>query len=141
MVIPRTKRILLPLGFTVLFLNSSLCAEEPKRVASGSSYEEQRGPLPVKFELLKVLYAPALPDYPPAAKNARVEGTVIVSIMVDEAGNAVAPKALSGPSQLWHESVWFASRWKFEPFLYRGSPVRVQTVMKVVWKLPPPSKT
>lgn len=82
-----------------------------------------------------VLKAAPLPVYPPLAAQARIEGTVRVSFVLNEAGDVVEAEALSGdpmltPSTLenvkaWHFSLpknLFRTEWKYQTeFVYRLS--------------------
>jgi TonB family protein len=65
------------------------------------------------------------PDYPLPAREARIAGTVVVQVTVDEAGKVVDAKAVCGPSQLFMASVQAAKLWKFTPTLLDGVPVKV----------------
>jgi TonB family protein len=66
------------------------------------------------------------PAYPPDAKAARVQGTVAVSITVDEEGSVNSAEALSGPRLLQAAAVEAAQRARFSPTLIGGRPVMVK---------------
>src|SRR5262245_55279736 len=40
------------------------------------------------------------PAYPPLAKAAKVSGTIVVEVTIDESGNVIAAHAISGPPLL-----------------------------------------
>ena len=65
------------------------------------------------------------PTYPPLAKAARITGSVVVEVLVDEQGNVSAARAISGHPLLKDAAVSAARGWKFKPTLLAGSPVRV----------------
>lgn len=65
------------------------------------------------------------PKYPSSALPARIGGKVVVEILVDEEGNVVSAKALSGPTDLQRASVEAAKDWKFVPTTLIDVPVRV----------------
>lgn len=67
----------------------------------------------------------AEPAYPQRAKTARVSGTVVVEVTVDELGNVVAARAVSGHALLTDAAVDAARGWKFKPTEVSGQPVRV----------------
>ena len=56
-----------------------------------------------------------IPAYPPIAKAARASGNVTVEVTVDEDGNVVAAKAVSGHPLLQAASVAAARNAKFAP--------------------------
>jgi len=53
------------------------------------------------------------PEYPAAAKQARVYGTVVVQATVDECGRVINAEALSGPKELREAAVSAARGWRF----------------------------
>ena len=65
------------------------------------------------------------PPYPPLAKLARIEGAVNVEVVIDEAGNVISARALSGHSLLKEAAENAARAWKWRPTLLNGSPVQV----------------
>jgi TonB family protein len=67
----------------------------------------------------------AEPVYPIAAKQARLAGTVIVEVTVDEKGIVTDARAVCGPDLLVIASVEAARRWTFTPSLLKGVPVKV----------------
>ncbi len=65
------------------------------------------------------------PVYPPIARAARVGGTVIVQVTVDESGNVVSARAVSGPPLLQQAAANAARGWRFSPTLLSGQAVKV----------------
>lgn len=65
------------------------------------------------------------PVYPPSAKTARVSGSVLVELTVDEEGNVIAARPLSGHPLLKDSAVAAARGWKFKPTTLSGVPVKV----------------
>jgi len=74
----------------------------------------------VDFSQVKPLFKPPAPPYPPLAKIARIQGTVVVEIIVGVDGLPVSAKALEGPPQLRDAAVSYAMKWKFEPCMVGG---------------------
>jgi len=66
-----------------------------------------------------------IPDYPEPARMARVKGTVIVKIVIDEQGNVIAAQAIAGPPSLQSSAVKAARRARFTPTANHGTPVKV----------------
>jgi periplasmic protein TonB len=69
------------------------------------------------------------PDYPIEAQNAGVAGAVAVQVTVDEAGNVIEAKAVSGHPLLQQASVTAAQLAKFSPTSLMGEPVKVTGVI------------
>ena len=66
-----------------------------------------------------------VPAYPDEAKQARVQGIVLVQITVDESGQVIAAKPVCGPPLLYEASVRAARQALFSPTLLSGQPVKV----------------
>lgn len=67
-----------------------------------------------------------IPEYPPAAKAVRASGKVEVKVTVDEEGNVVSAKTVSGHSLLREASVKAAKESTFVPCSVDGKPVKVE---------------
>jgi protein TonB len=65
------------------------------------------------------------PTYPPLAKAARVMGSVVVEVTIDENGNVISASAVSGHPLLKDAAVAAARGWKFQPTKLSGQPVKV----------------
>lgn len=65
------------------------------------------------------------PQYPPRAKAARVSGSVVVEVTVDESGNVIEARAISGHTLLRDAAVSAARDWKFTPTKVSGQPVKI----------------
>jgi TonB family protein len=69
------------------------------------------------------------PDYPPIARSAHASGTIVVQVIIDEAGDVSAAHAISGHPLLQAASVAAARQAKFSPTKLCGEPVRVTGVI------------
>lgn len=65
------------------------------------------------------------PMYPPLAKVSRTSGAVVVEVVVDESGNVISARALSGHPLLREAAVAAAYQWKWKPTLLSNVPVQV----------------
>ncbi len=65
------------------------------------------------------------PVYPPLAKAARISGSVVVEVTIDEEGNTISARAISGHPLLKDSAVAAASGWRFSQTKLQGVPVRV----------------
>jgi TonB family protein len=69
------------------------------------------------------------PEYPAIARQAHASGAVTVEIMIDEGGNVIAAKAVSGHPLLQAAAVNAARQAIFTPTRLSGEPVRVNGVL------------
>jgi len=69
------------------------------------------------------------PPYPPVAKAARASGTVTVQVTIDENGNVISARAVSGHPLLQAAAVQAARSAKFSPTKLSGQPVKVTGVI------------
>ena len=65
------------------------------------------------------------PEYPPAARAARISGTVQVQVVFDETGKVIWAKAINGHPDLRQASEEAAWRSEFSPVRLSGQPVKV----------------
>jgi periplasmic protein TonB len=66
------------------------------------------------------------PVYPIIAKDAHIEGTVGIDAVIDEHGNVVQARAVSGPPLLIAAALQTVLKWKYEPSYLNGEPVSVE---------------
>ena len=69
------------------------------------------------------------PAYPPLAKQAGIQGTVSVQVLIDESGRVISAKAISGSPFLTAEAQKAALQAKFSPTLLGEQPVKVSGVI------------
>jgi len=69
------------------------------------------------------------PAYPPIAKQARIEGSVNVQVLVDETGRVVSAKAVSGSPMLMHAAQEAALGARFSPTKLGEQAVKVSGVI------------
>jgi periplasmic protein TonB len=67
------------------------------------------------------------PEYPMAARQARVQGAVVVSAMIGADGRVKSVKAISGPPLLQTAAAAAVKQWTYKPALLNGSPVESET--------------
>lgn len=64
------------------------------------------------------------PEYPATARAARIEGVVVVELVVDETGRVAEARAIEGPALLRDTAVEAASKWAFKPGHIGKRPVK-----------------
>ena len=75
-------------------------------------------------------------EYPQFARQAGIEGQVVIQFVVDERGNVVDPVVLRSPNDLLSEAALKAVREsRFTPGQQRGRPVKVRFAVPVTFRL------
>lgn len=75
------------------------------------------------------------PRYPPLAMQTHMQGVVIIDAIVDEQGNVVEAKIVSGPPLLIQSALDAVKKWKYEPTYLNDQPVPVQLNVTVTFRL------
>jgi TonB family protein len=75
------------------------------------------------------------PLYPPEARDANVEGAVVVSALIDTEGNVTNPVVLSGHHLLWDAALTCVGQWHYQPVLLNGEPRPMRLSITIVFKL------
>jgi TonB family protein len=76
------------------------------------------------------------PHYPEDAKQARIDGRVVLEALIGTDGRVHELSVVEGPSpSLIGASMWAVSQWQYKPYLLNGEPVEVQTTVNVFFKL------
>lgn len=76
------------------------------------------------------IYAPQ-PEYPIIAKQAGIQGTVVIDAVIDEHGNVVQAHVLSGPPLLIPSALNAVLQWKYQPTYLNGEPISVAMHVEV----------
>lgn len=75
------------------------------------------------------------PVYPPLARQARIQGTVIAQVVISKTGDVESVQLFSGHPMLAPAALEAIKHWKFRPYELNGEPVQVETKAKVVFTL------
>ena len=75
------------------------------------------------------------PVYSPVARVAKVEGVVLIDAVIDEHGDVVQAKAISGPPLLMPAALQAVLKWKYEPTYLDGMPVPIEMRVEVGFHL------
>ena len=75
------------------------------------------------------------PLYPAIAREARIQGTVVLQATIGKAGEIENLRAVSGPPMLRQAALDAVRSWRYKPFLLNNNPVEVETTINVVFSL------
>lgn len=75
------------------------------------------------------------PVYPVLAKQVHLTGKVIIDTTIDEQGNVVNMKVVSGPPLLYAAAMEALRHWKYEPTYLNDVPISVQMIVTITFQL------
>lgn len=76
------------------------------------------------------------PGYPAEARKQRIQGTVMVAVVVRKDGLVASVRAVSGPQELREAAMVAVAEWRFHPWLEHGQPVEAEGEVPVQFTLP-----
>jgi TonB family protein len=82
----------------------------------------------------KLLVRKVEPDYPAAARQARLHGVIVLDIVVGRDGSVVGMRPMNGPEVLARSAMDALRWWKFEPYRVNGEPATVETTVALEFK-------
>jgi protein TonB len=71
------------------------------------------------------------PEYPTLARQTHIQGTVVVDAVIDEKGNVVQTRVVSGHPLLIDAALKAVLQWKYEPTSLNGQPISVELHVQV----------
>src|SRR5271157_3109785 len=75
------------------------------------------------------------PNYPPLARQARIQGTVVLHAVISKDGSIEGLTLISGHPMLAPAAIDAVKQWKYKPYLLNGEPVEVDTEVLVNFTL------
>jgi periplasmic protein TonB len=75
------------------------------------------------------------PNYPPLARQARIQGTVVLQAEISKDGSIQNLRLISGHPMLAPAAIEAVKQWKYKPYLLNGEPVEVETQVQVNFTL------
>jgi TonB family protein len=126
---------LIAFAILTLFFGSITAAQSAESLESGanSSHPTYRVGGPAESRLI---YAPD-PEYTNAAKEKRIEGTVVLAVTVGEDGVPRSIRIVKPLDPGLDQNAIDAVRtWKFKPFIKDGTPQAVPVTLELNFRLP-----
>ena len=109
---------------------------EPPPPPDGISSAELAGAVQVAPAAMEAnLVASRVPAYPESAKIDRIEGSVLMQIIISQEGTVKRVHVLQGDSRLRSAAAAAVYKWRYRPYLLNGQPVNVATTVKVDFSL------
>jgi bla regulator protein blaR1 len=101
---------------------------------SGAQAQTESKKIHVKADDLKIL-SQVPPVYPPKAKEAKIEGSVVLEVIIGKDGVPEHISIQKGPKELQASALDAVRQWRYQPFLLNGDPVQVETTITVTYAL------
>ena len=76
-----------------------------------------------------------LPKYPPLARETHVQGQVRIDAVLDEQGNVIEMRIVSGHPLLYQAALDALKQWKYEPTYLNDRPIAVQLIVTINFQL------
>ena len=76
------------------------------------------------------------PFYPADARSKRIQGSVLLRVMVGRTGQVIGVTPVRGPNELVNASVAAVREWRYEPTYVDGDPAETQADVTFVFRLP-----
>jgi len=109
--------------WTVLLLLSSI------------SLAQQASPAPGERINGGVLLHKVTPEYPKQAKKHRIQGKVVLQAVIGKDGRVRELTPISGPDELIPSAEKAVRQWIYQPFVWQGNIVEVDTQITVAFAL------
>jgi TonB family protein len=75
------------------------------------------------------------PIYPVKARQAHIQGIVVLQAEISAEGRIVNLRLISGPEELAPAAIGAVQQWRYRPYMLKGEPVEVQTTVQVSFTL------
>jgi periplasmic protein TonB len=75
------------------------------------------------------------PNYPPLARQARIQGTVLLQAEISKDGTIENLRLISGHPMLAPAAIEAVKQWRYRPYMLNGEPVAVETQVQVNFTL------
>ena len=103
-------------------------------VSPAAAQTESPKKIHVKADALKIV-TQVQPVYPVKAKEARIQGAVVLDVLISKEGVPTNINVQTSPPELQQSAIDAVHQWRWEPFLLNGDPVEVETTITVAYSL------
>ncbi len=77
------------------------------------------------------------PTYPQAARDAKIQGSVVLHAVISKEGTVENLQVISGPADLRASALDAVRQWTYKPYILNGEPTAVETTITVNYSLAP----
>lgn len=99
--------------------------------------QDATAPLQIDPDLVaNLLLKRVAPIYPPLARQARIQGSVVLTIVITKAGEVGNVQLFSGHPMLAPAAIQAVKQWRYRPYEQNGEPVEILATVQVNFKMP-----
>jgi protein TonB len=113
-----------------IMVGSAVASAPPPPKAAAPSRIKQGGNVTAASLLQEIK-----PLYPPLARQARIQGNVILHAIIDKDGRVAELQVVSGHPLLVQSALDAVKQWRYKPTLLNGDPVEVDTTITVTFTM------
>jgi len=104
-------------------------------LAVGPGFAQEAVKKVSRSEAMQAATTKVQPDYPPIARQLKVEGTVELEALIGENGKVEKVNIVSGNAMLTRAGADALKQWKFTPFMEDGKPVKALAPITFAFKM------
>ena len=99
-------------------------------------HPDVKGPVRVSSMVVEgLLVHKTIPQYPPIAKAAGIQGRVVLQATISKSGTIENLHFISGPAMLQEAALDAVKTWRYKPYMLNEQPVEVETTVNVVFSI------
>ena len=128
---------------SVLSTPGLMAKQDPSELEAGKmsqtapvAQERQPHRIRVNEDVQKAKLVHLVPPLYPPFLGKRLDGTVVLHVIVSQNGAVNSARYVSGPPNLKDSLIKAVLQWRYEPTLVNGAPVEVDTTVSVVFPSP-----
>jgi protein TonB len=109
---------------------------EPAPPPPTAEQPRQMQPIPVSHDVAQGLIIKKVqPKYPKDARNMRIQGPVVLQVVINDSGGVKDIRLATGHPLLAPAAIDAVKQWKFRPYELNGKPVEIVTMITLNFQL------
>lgn len=136
------KAVLSLVAFSLLSCGISVCQPATEKIPGPAAQDTSHGSEKIIYDHVrpditppKAIYQPQ-PEYADRPRKKKIQGTVLLSIVVTEEGTVRDPQVTKSlDKDLDRQAILAVSKWRFQPSTKDGKPVAVRIVIETNFRL------
>ena len=128
-------------GVIVILLTMAAESQETSRPNAGSAEPCTQNPSRVRVSrpvAEKLLVRKVAPEYPSEALKQRIEGDVVLRVVIDKLGIVREATYVAGNSLLKEAAIEAMKKYRFQAYMLNGEPVEMETQLNIPFRLAQP---